>query len=217
MSFPAKPVLKYFNARGVIEPTRIMLAIKGVEYVDERFPIDIATFARPEFDAAKAEGVFAVNMDRAPILVVGDTVIGQSKTIDRYVAKTVGMMGANDLEAAQVDMVGEHVRDIKDSYQKEMAGKSGEEKTAAQVAFVEGKLPEWLAKLDKSLPGSAGVAVGNSISLADVYVYGLCAEYFDHKEEVAAAAAKFAQLSASIDAVKTAAAAWLASRPVTKI
>jgi len=42
--------LTYFNARGVIEPTRIMLAIAGVKYEDFRFPIDAATYARPEFE-----------------------------------------------------------------------------------------------------------------------------------------------------------------------
>jgi hypothetical protein len=40
-------------------------------------------------------------------------VIGQSKTIDRFIAKRFGFMGISDLEAAQVDMVGEHCSDIK--------------------------------------------------------------------------------------------------------
>lgn len=39
--------------------------------------------------------------------------IGQSKTIDRFIAKRCGFMGASDVEAAQADMVGEHCSDIK--------------------------------------------------------------------------------------------------------
>lgn len=215
--FSAKPVLKYFNARGVIEPTRIMFAIKNVDFVDERFPIDATTWARPEFDAAKAEGVFTANMDRAPLLIVGETSIGQSKSIDRFVAKTVGMFGSSDIEGAQIDMIGEHVRDIKDDYQKKKAGLKDEALAAAQLEFVNVGLSTWLDKLEKTLPGSQGFAVGSSISLADVYLFGLMAEYFDHKDEVKAHLPKFPKIGASVDAVQTAAASWLASRPVTKM
>ena len=35
-------------------------------------------------------------MDRAPVLSVGDMNIGQSKAIERYVAKRCNMMGSTD-------------------------------------------------------------------------------------------------------------------------
>jgi hypothetical protein len=50
--------LIYFNAKGVIEPTRMMLAVAGVQYEDFRYPIDPTTWAKPEFDAAKVNVVF---------------------------------------------------------------------------------------------------------------------------------------------------------------
>ena len=174
------------------------------------------TWAKPEFDAAKAAGELVCNMDRAPVLVVGDVTIGQSKAIDRYVAKSVGMMGSTDLEAAQIDMIGEHVRDIKDAYQKAKGSHKDEALAAAQTEFVTVTLPTWLEKLEKTLGGN-GFAVGSSISLADVYIYGLTQEYFDHKDQVKEIASKFAKISASVTAVATAGAAYFAARPETKI
>ena len=109
MSFPNGDLYKlvYFNARGVCENTRIMLAIANVQYEDFRFPVDFKTFARPEFDAAKADGKTLVgNMGRAPVLQLpnGKT-IGQSKTIERFIAAKHGFLGSDEIEAALVDMV----------------------------------------------------------------------------------------------------------------
>ena len=42
--------------------------------------------------------------------------IGQSKAIERYLAADFGMMGGSSVEAAQVDMLGETIRDIKESW-----------------------------------------------------------------------------------------------------
>lgn len=41
----------------------------------------------------------------------------QSKPIARFVARKFGFMGANDIEAAQVDCIGESVNDINTAYQ----------------------------------------------------------------------------------------------------
>lgn len=207
--------LVYFNARGVIEAARIMLAIKGVEYVDERYPIDIATYSKPEFDADKAAGKFVVNMDRVPLLYVGDQVIGQSKTIERFVAKHVGMMGSTPVEEAQIDMIGEHVRDIKDKYAAAKGQLKGDDLEAAKLHFVTVQLPDWVAKLSKALPGS-DFAVGSSLSLADVQL-ALLFEYFDHKEQAKEVAMANPKMKQAVESVQAAAAHWLATRPDTKV
>lgn len=49
-------------------------------------------------------------MNRAPILIVGDLKIGQSKAIERYVAKRCNMMGNGDEEYAVIDCISEHTR-----------------------------------------------------------------------------------------------------------
>lgn len=46
-----------------------------------------------------------------PILYIdGQPKVGQSKAIERFLAKQFGLFGANDVEGAQIDMIGEHVR-----------------------------------------------------------------------------------------------------------
>ena len=75
--------LIYFNGRGVIENARILLAIAGVQYEDYRYPIDMATYSRPEFDDDKKKNLFDVNLGRIPILEVNGVQIGQSKPIER--------------------------------------------------------------------------------------------------------------------------------------
>ena len=58
--------LSYFDARGVAETTRYMLAVTKTPYEDFRYglnfgtPGDFSTVQRPEFDAAKAAGAFAI-------------------------------------------------------------------------------------------------------------------------------------------------------------
>ena len=61
-------------------------------------------------------------MDRLPLLEVNGQQIGQSKSIEKYVAKQCGLFGSNDIEGALTDMITEHIRDIKQSYNDAKAG-----------------------------------------------------------------------------------------------
>ncbi len=118
-----------------------------------------------------------------PLLYIdGVAAFGQSKAIERYLARQFGLMGANDVEAAKVDMVGEHVRDIKDKYAKAKAA-DGADKWFAE------DLNQLLDKLSKvvAMTGTAGHAVGAKLSLADVQIFMLAVEHFDAKEKVEAA------------------------------
>lgn len=207
--------LTYFNARGVAEQIRILFAISKTQYEDFRYNIDPATFARPEFEEAQATGAFDANMGRLPIFSHGDVSFGQTKAIERYVAKQLGMFGSNDAEAAQIDCTVENVRDIKQKYADCRAGKKDEELAAAKAKFVTEELPKWAEKLEKSIPGTAGFAVGDKISLADVAIFNVVADYMDDKEGVLAAFAACPKALASVEKVKEAAAEWLAGRPET--
>lgn len=186
----------------------------GQPYDDIRFPIDFKTFARPEFDAAQANGDFVVNMNRLPVLICDGVSIGQSKTIERFVAKKLGFSGTNEFEEAQIDMITEHIRDIKQKYADAKAGKTGEEQSAAKATFLANDLPTWFGKLENCLDGS-GFAVGRRLSLADVSVFNIVQDFFDDKDASSKAAEAFPKLSSSVAAVSVAAGAWIASRPDT--
>lgn len=221
-----EPKLIYFDARGVVEPTRILLAAAGVKYEDKRYTVDMTTKppSAPEFNAAKESGALAVNMGRAPMLEFDGAQIGQSHAIARFLARQHSMMGSNDIEAAQIDTLYEHVRDIKDAWVKMRVNPSLDEdaKKAATDKYLSTELPEWCKKLEASIEvfkPAAGCAVGNKMSLGDIAIYAWLSCYYpaDKADEVAAAYAKCPHVSGIVKAVGSNAgvAAWEKSRPVT--
>ena len=173
--------LVYFDAKGVVELARVMLKVGNVAFEDVRYAIISKEggggFDTPEFTIAKANGELAINMDRAPMLVVGDTKIGQSKTIERYVANKCGLMGSNSEEAAVIDCIAENIRDIKEKWSKIRSiggmGPNAEKDLAMKKWFEEGEFKEWLSKLEKSLPPPKvdTFAVGSSLSYADMTIW----------------------------------------------
>jgi hypothetical protein len=104
---------------------------------------------RQEADAAKAEGKHDINMGRLPFLEVDGQQVPQSKSIERFVAGRYGFLGENDVQAAQIDSVCEHVRDIKDAYQKVRGIQDEAEKKAGMEKWFGTDLPEWCGKLEK--------------------------------------------------------------------
>ena len=125
-----------------------------------------------EFEEDKKNGKFVANMGRIPILIVDGVEIGQSHAIFRYIAGRCGggrhfpcathpcaalrscsnaarhlvgrygNLGSNPLEAAQIDAICEHVRDIKDAFSRVRTIKVEEEKKAAVHKFYNTDLPE---------------------------------------------------------------------------
>jgi len=217
--------LTYFDIRGLAETARLMFAAAKQEYTDERFPIskpdilpngkpDFRSIKRPEFDAAKAAGRLDASNGKAPLLTVDGATIGQSKAIERYLAKQLGLAGSNDIEAAQIDAVSETVRDIKDAYQKVKDDDTTKEK------FLKEDLNAALVLLEKSLPKSSGPwLVGSTISYADIVVFQLLTDQggaFDDSAKVKAAYSSVARVNAAMEATgsNTEISEWIANRPV---
>merc|ERR1711874_850849 len=93
--------LTYFNLRGRGELIRLVFAYAGQEYEDFRF--EIAQW--PEFKPK-------MPFKQAPILEVDGTVLTQSHSIARYLARTFKIAGKNDLEQAQTDEYVDLVYDL---------------------------------------------------------------------------------------------------------
>lgn len=218
--------LTYFDARGVVEVARIMFAAAGQPYEDQRFPLafgtpgDFSTIVREEFDAAKAAGELDASCGKVPILTVnGTSKIGQSKAIERFLARELGLAGNSSIEAAVIDALTENVRDIKDAYN---AAKRAEDKDAQVAKFFAETLPEWCQKTEKSLPESAGPwLVGDKISHADIVWYNFVGAtskpFFDNVEGAQAAFANCPRIAAAMDATGRfeGVAQWFANRPDT--
>lgn len=117
VSASTKCKLLYFDARGAAELSRVLMKVGGLQFEDYRYPITVKEtggFETKEYTAKKTEGIFAVNMDRVPVLELSDgKLIGQSRAIERYVAVKCGLMGCSDEERAMIDCIVENIRDIK--------------------------------------------------------------------------------------------------------
>jgi hypothetical protein len=211
-----KPVYKltYFNLRGLAEPLRILFYLAGQEYEDHRYPITIGdSFLKPEYDVDKDAGEFEIGMDRIPILTVTDPEtntqfqLAQSKTIERYLAKKFGFMGKTLEEEATIDMICEHIRDIKQKYSDAKAKQKANE-------FLQDDLPGWLKKLDKLVTGDM-FAVGGTVSLADITIQQFVCDYFDNQVAVAKALEHAPNLKGIGEFLGMIIKEWLDTRPVT--
>jgi glutathione S-transferase len=223
----SKPVLKYFDIRGVAETSRILLAIGGEDYDDARYQIDPATFASAAFITSKESGDLKANLNRAPVLVTPDgTTIGQSKAIERYLAKRFNMMGNSDEEAAVIDCIAEHCRDVKDAAAKKgfsmfVKDKTEEEKAKARAEWFDEDLPVMLGKIDDCVSDTGnddGFSVGSSISYADVVIWALLRDCSPaDAEDTTKAAINCKTLNSIADAIAAhpSVSNWIETRPET--
>ena len=170
-SLPLCPSFSYFAGKGLAETSRLMFFATNTPFSDVRYPMDVKTFSRPEFDAAKASGAFP--MDQVPVLVVKkagkEYRLCQSKAVARYVAGATGLAGSSAEEAADIDSVCETVVDLSNA-------SSQAKDEDAKKKFLEETLPKALAYFEKLL--GAGFSVGGKLSQADIVLYNFATHYF---------------------------------------
>ena len=218
-----KMKLSYFDIRGLAEVARLLFAAAKVEYEDCRYPItmttpgDFSTVQRAEFDEQKAKGEFDAALGKVPVLEYQGVKVGQSKAIERFVAKKVGMMGSSDIEELQIDSLTCHIVDIKDAYKAaKEAGKDDNE--AAMKKWFGEQLPEFLGKVEKSLPAAPGPwLVGGKMSYADVAYYYFLLDpkgFFDDHEAAAKAMEASPRIAAACKSVAADAAIadWVSNK-----
>ena len=108
--------LRYFDGQGAVETSRLLMALSGCSYTDTRWKMDMSRpYGQrcPGFIAAKEAGELKANLDRAPVLLVDGVAIGQSKSIERFLAQYTGLYGSNEVQGALIDAFTEHIRDLK--------------------------------------------------------------------------------------------------------
>eukprot|EP00326_Haptolina_ericina_P009744 CAMPEP_0181206280 /NCGR_PEP_ID=MMETSP1096-20121128/20947_1 /TAXON_ID=156174 ORGANISM="Chrysochromulina ericina, Strain CCMP281" /NCGR_SAMPLE_ID=MMETSP1096 /ASSEMBLY_ACC=CAM_ASM_000453 /LENGTH=255 /DNA_ID=CAMNT_0023297161 /DNA_START=1 /DNA_END=768 /DNA_ORIENTATION=- len=200
--------LKYFEVQGVAETARHLMALGGVTWTETSWPVDMSKISQgvgvacPAFATAKAAGELDKNLGRAPIIIVDEQfTLAQSKPIERYLARRLDMMGASDEQAAEVDAITEHVRDVKDMYQK---AKGSANKEVAVADYFQVTMPEMMMKLERAVSIDGGRAmplVGGSLSLADVSLFVFVMDFFDDKASALASVEACPRLLASLKAV----------------
>ena len=122
--------------------------------------------------------------------------IGQSAAINYYLAASLGFMGKNPLEGAQITAISEHLKEMNQAYRKIIP--YGTEPTAEQndkwfdggaddaspapaARGGERYLKWYMGRIEYAI-GAGGFSVGSSISLADVLIYNTFAEFLSDEQ-----------------------------------
>ncbi|XP_041485540.1 glutathione S-transferase-like [Lytechinus variegatus] len=165
--------LIYFNVRGRAETARMLLALGGCEFVDERF--EVAEWPQRKPDTA----TFPIG--QAPVLMVDDRVIPQSKAINRYLARKFDLYGANDFERTEIDIVLETMNDLELKVTLIYAHHPPEDEMARlKKEFAEKTSKPYVSYLDQLIKKAGGkYFVGNKISLADIHVFTMLEMFTD--------------------------------------
>jgi glutathione S-transferase len=150
--------LRYFNGRGLAEVARLLFALAGVSYEDER--VQATEADRSAWLAIKEEQTFG----KLPVLIVDGQTVAQSRSIERFLAKRFGFVGSSEFETAQIDSASEQIRDIAADW---YPARSDEEKANT---FFSTNLPSHLKYLER-FSCDNGHIVGSSITVADVSFY----------------------------------------------
>jgi glutathione S-transferase len=187
---------------------------------------------RKEFDADKASGKLWESMDKLPVLEVDGQLICQSKSIERYLASRLGLMGTNALEAAKIDSLCECIRDFKDMYRdfkdfQKLRDVCAEDNELAKNKWFTETITEKLCAFNKLL--ALGIyqekgkddddvySVGNRLSLADIVIYAFLVDFFDDKVAIKKSYASYRTLNAIVRTVGDIKGIqkWMAERPDT--
>lgn len=182
--------LLYFDLKGLGELSRLLFAFSGTPFTEKRYAINPAdNWAKPEFDAHSKAGKFRNACNQVPVLEVSENgktfSFGQSRAIERYIAAEGGLAGKSDAEKTAVDMICEHIRDVRDQARKvKDAEQDDAKKAAAFAAWIQGTVASWLEEIEAGLSATPGFAVGSSSTAADVFVFYLFDEVL--KEQAAA-------------------------------
>lgn len=145
-----------------------------------------------------------------PLLSIdGTAAVAQSKSIERFLARRFNLFGANDLEAAQVDFIGEHLADIDRAAEKASVTEGANPYLKRSAAWARDELPSWLDKLEAVVALTSkkeGCLVGSTMTLADVQLFQWVSGYDElnadsTKPAVEAAVATRPRLSAAVAAV----------------
>ncbi|CAL1528871.1 unnamed protein product [Lymnaea stagnalis] len=158
---PQNIKLTYFNGRGRIEVSRLVLVAAGKEFEDVRVP---------EFTAdLKAKTPFG----QLPLLEVDGEVFAQSVAIATYLAREFGLYGKTNLDGLRIDQVVQLVQEILNAGYKAYLFTADETQKAQLIKELKEKeFPRYLEYFENLLKNNGtGYFVGDSLTLADLIVY----------------------------------------------
>nr|AYN44508.1 glutathione S-transferase S14 [Brachionus rotundiformis] len=160
--------LSYFDFNGRGELLRLIFAVSNTDYIDERI----------KFEDWKEKKINAP-LKQVPILKVDDEpVLVQSMAIARYLATEMNLAGRDNYEKTKVDFVLDLCKEFMDHFAVYVAPEilfPSDEKEEIIEDFLNKIAKYFLQKIQILIQkfGTNGYAVGNEITVADLFIYDL--------------------------------------------
>jgi len=207
MSAPSNnPTFKlyYFNIRALAEPIRYLFAYGGQAYEDVRVE-------RGDWPKLKP----TMPMGQMPVLEVDGHRVHQSVAIERYVAKRVGLAGANDWENLQIDSVVDTINDLRQKIAAVHFEADEAIKQKKKETLIAETVPFYLGKLEEIAKENKGHLAVSKLTWADFF-FAAMMEIFKiwTGPEILSKypnLQKVAENVYNLDAIKT----WMKNRPAT--
>jgi len=159
-----KPTLTYWDIRGLGQHIRLLLEYTGTEFEDTH----PKSWVTEKFN-------LGLDFPNLPYYIDGDLKITQSNAIMRYIARKHDMVGKNDKEKTQCDMVEGFAEDMRMAwrflcYVNHFKDKYDLEELKTE--YLKDKLPPMLKQLSEYLD-ERDWFVGDSITYVDFIIYEL--------------------------------------------
>lgn len=153
--------LTYFDLTGRGEPIRLALWIGGVKFEESRIEFKDWPKLKPE-----------TKYGSLPVLDLptGEN-LAQTRAIARYVGKVAGLYPKDPIAAAMVDEIIDTCEDIQSAVMAAGRGMEKTEKEKARLEAITSGQPAKLLKILDSFVTPKGYMVGDSITLADLFVF----------------------------------------------
>lgn len=198
--------LFYFNVKALAEPLRFLFAYGGIEYEDVRV-------TRDEWPALKP----TMPMGQMPVLEVDGKRVHQSISMARYLAKQVGLSGADAWEDLQIDIVVDTINDFRLKIAVVSYEPEDEIKEKKMVTLNNEVIPFYLEKLEATTKDNEGHLALGKLTWADVYLAGIL-DYLNYmcKKDILEGYPGLKALVESIQAIDSI-KAWIEKRPVTEV
>nr|QUF59397.1 glutathione S-transferase GSTS1/2-3 [Brachionus angularis] len=202
--------LNYFNGRGRAELSRLLFAAAGQKYEDVR--IEGAQWPQLKNNTPLGQLPFLEINDNGKV-----TLLSQSTTIARYLARKFNLAGKGDEEQAIVEMYGDQVSDLINEFFKVYFEKDQTKKTELNKKLYEEIIPNNL-RLFESRIGStgSGYIAASGLTWADLYLFNILEYLGDKKEQILSSFLNVKALDQRIRANPNI-ASWLSKRPKTEM
>jgi len=163
----SKPVLCYWDIRGLAQPARLLLAHTGTDFEDKM----LSAGPGPGFDKScwfDNKHSLGLDFPNLPYYIDGEVKVTQSNAILRHIARKHDMLGKNDMERAMVDMMADESMDFRNGWVRLCYNPDFDN---LKDAYLKG-LTSKLDRFSKFLANKSWFA-GDSLTFVDFVMYEL--------------------------------------------